>query len=153
MSHLQPRLMCPFNYTSIQVTNAIVDLSFISHLPLDGYSWLIYLNLFENNNDDKKRKKKVFCITCKTTITKTHRNRGKQLQMKAEKYHIKSIFDGNFLFCEITLSKIKWIDYKHFFLIIKQQNFEQTFERLTQSATIFIELMMILSRMKEVILI
>lgn len=77
MSHTQPRLMCPFNYTSIQVSDAIVDLSFVSHLPLDGYSWLVHLNLFENNGDDQLKKKKVFCITCRTTITKTHRKQGK----------------------------------------------------------------------------
>lgn len=48
------------------VNNAIIDLSLISRLPIDGYTWMIYMRSFNMKN---RRKKAVFCVRFEVRVS------------------------------------------------------------------------------------
>ena len=73
----QPKIRCPFKPPLIKTMNATVDLGMVSHLPLDGYNWLIALKLFKPMANNRHKKTLVFCIISEATITKT-RERGRK---------------------------------------------------------------------------
>lgn len=75
MVKTQPKLKCPFNMKSIKVTNATVDLGYISYLPFDGYSWTLTLKAFKTNA--RRKKQLVYCGIYELTAIKAHRERGK----------------------------------------------------------------------------
>lgn len=77
IEHSQPKIKCPFRPPLIKTMNAVVDLGLVSHLPLDGYNWLIAIKLFKSIGNSHHKKTLLFCIMCEATITKT-RERGRK---------------------------------------------------------------------------
>lgn len=78
IGHTQPKVACPLNTTSIKVSNATVDLGYVSYLPLDGYTWITSLKLYKSVESARRKKELLFCIMNEATITKTRRESGKK---------------------------------------------------------------------------
>lgn len=77
IEHTQPKAICPFNMTSVKITNAILDLGLVSHLPLDGYTWITSFKLYKPIGIGHK-KDMLLCIISEATITQTRRENGKK---------------------------------------------------------------------------
>lgn len=48
------------------VNNATVDLTMVSRMPIDGYTWIIYLRFFKTKN---RTKKSIFCARFEVAVT------------------------------------------------------------------------------------
>lgn len=72
VEHTEPKFKCPFNRTSIKVTNATVNMSYLDHLPLDGYIWVISGKLFKSIPNVRYKKQLLFCMMSESKITKSN---------------------------------------------------------------------------------
>lgn len=70
-AHFEPTLRCPIKKTSIKITDSVVDLGYIAHLPLSGYTWNFIFKVFKSGIGKRSRKQLIACITYDVTITKT----------------------------------------------------------------------------------
>lgn len=82
--HTIPKAKCPFNMTSIKVTNATVDLGYIAHLPLEGYYWSFLFKVFKPILRLRNKKKMLFCGSYEAIITKTHQKKSLNFISKIE---------------------------------------------------------------------
>lgn len=62
VAHTKPRVKCPFKAVPVKVTNATVDFSYITHLPLGGYTWIITFKVFKSIPHIRHKKQMIFCI-------------------------------------------------------------------------------------------
>lgn len=67
----QPKIRCPFKPPLVNTMNSTVNLGLVSHLPLDGYTWLISLKLYKSIANNRHKKTLLFCIMSEATITRT----------------------------------------------------------------------------------
>lgn len=75
MKHSEPRVMCPFKKNvPYVVTNAPIDMGFLSHLPIDGYTWTFTEKMFKTVKG-RKTKRMVYCEEFEITITKNRPNK------------------------------------------------------------------------------
>jgi len=68
--HLDPPLLCPIKPGNYALVNASFDLSLISMVPLDGYTWLVTFKLVTLENGLKKT---LMCLNSETKVIKTSR--------------------------------------------------------------------------------
>lgn len=87
VSNIHPKFGCPFQKVSVTclcetswtsfnlnshkqgtytVSNAAINLSMLSRLPIDGYTWLLYLRFFAIIN---RQKTPLFCIRVEVTVS------------------------------------------------------------------------------------
>lgn len=69
ISHSEPRIGCPFKKGTIKITNGVVDMGYLAHFPLDGYTWNFVMNTFKSAHG-RQRKRLLFCITFEIIVTK-----------------------------------------------------------------------------------
>lgn len=74
MKHGQPKMVCPFKKTTYKITEAVVDLGYVAHLPLDGYKWTFIIKTFKSIKG-RKKKQMIFCEAFDITITRTRSGR------------------------------------------------------------------------------
>lgn len=77
MEHTHPKVICPFTPGIIKVTNATVDLGYLSYLPLDGYIWNFSFKAFQSITKTKDKNRMLYCGSAKINITKAHNTRKK----------------------------------------------------------------------------
>lgn len=71
VAHTQPRAKCPFNKTSVKVTNATINLAYITFLPfISDYTWILYFKAFKPINHLRHKKRLVHCFIVEATATK-----------------------------------------------------------------------------------
>lgn len=75
MAHTHPRAKCPFDMKTIKVTNATVDLGYLSYLPLDGYIWSFFIKAFQSIAKAKDKYRMIYCGVSEVNITRTHAGR------------------------------------------------------------------------------
>lgn len=73
VKHTEPKAKCPFNITSMKVKNATIDLSYIEHLPLAGFIWVIHSKLFKAIPNVRYKKQLLFCALAESKVTKSNR--------------------------------------------------------------------------------
>lgn len=73
VDHTQPRPKCPLKKGTIKVTNATIDLSYIAHFPIEGYTWTLFEKAFKPIANVKHKKQMLFCIVVEATVTKSNR--------------------------------------------------------------------------------
>lgn len=76
MNHIEPKLICPFGKQTHKIVNAPVDMGYVAHLPLDGYTWSFTIKVFKSVKS-RRKKQMVFCKLFEMTITKTRSGRKK----------------------------------------------------------------------------
>lgn len=84
MSHTQPKIKCPLKSTTFKITNATIDYSLIAHLPLDGYTWIIYLKVFKPIAKVRHRKRMMICILAEATIVTTKQETKRREQLSTQ---------------------------------------------------------------------
>lgn len=62
IAHTQPRAKCPFKAIPVKVKNATVDFSYITHLPIGGYTYIMTIKVFKSIPNVRHRKQMLFCI-------------------------------------------------------------------------------------------
>lgn len=72
MVHTHPKAKCPFNMKTIKVTNATVDLGYLSYLPLEGYNWTFFFKAFQSIAKTKDKYRLIYCGISEVNITKAH---------------------------------------------------------------------------------
>lgn len=77
MAHTHPKVKCPFTTETIKVTNATVDLGYLSYLPLDGYIWTFSFKVFQPIAKAKDKNRLLYCGSSQINITKAHNARKK----------------------------------------------------------------------------
>lgn len=77
MSNTEPPMKCPFEKTTIKIKNAIVDLGYIAHLPLSGYTWKFTFKSFKTPAKVRRKKRFLSCIAFQVTVTKARPGRKK----------------------------------------------------------------------------
>lgn len=70
MEHLQPQAKCPLKPSVMKLTNATLDFSLLSYLPIDGYTWVISFKVFKPIANVRHKKQMIFCIISEATVTK-----------------------------------------------------------------------------------
>lgn len=76
MMHAHPKLKCPFNMKTIDITNATVDLGYIAYLPLDGYDWTFLMRTFNPPAKGQKKKQMLFCGMYEVIVTRGQHEKG-----------------------------------------------------------------------------
>lgn len=71
-----PKINCPFEKSTIKIPDATVELGYIAHLPLDGYTWIFTEKVFKSVKG-RKIKRMVFCVAFQVTIRKYRPGRKK----------------------------------------------------------------------------
>lgn len=77
IEHTQPKAKCPLNKGSIKITNATIDLIYLTYLPIEGYTWTIVGKAFKSIANLKHKKQLLFCIMSEATVTKANRKQSK----------------------------------------------------------------------------
>lgn len=72
VAHTKPRFKCPIKRSVYEVINATSDLSFINHLPLDGYTWTVTFKMFKPIANVRHKKQMHFCIIMEATVMRGH---------------------------------------------------------------------------------
>lgn len=67
----QTELKCPFKKTVVKVDHGIIDLGYIAHLPLSGYTWIFTFKVFHSDAKTRNKKKQIFCLNVRMTVTKS----------------------------------------------------------------------------------
>lgn len=78
MAHTHPKLECPVKATNIKIVNATLDFSILSHLPLDGYIWIISIKIFKPLANVRHKKRLILCTISEYTITKSNQSTNKR---------------------------------------------------------------------------
>lgn len=76
MKYMEPKIKCPIKKRAYKFVNAPVDLGYVAHFPLDGYTWSFTQKVFRSIRG-RKKKQLIFCVTFEVTITKTRSGRKK----------------------------------------------------------------------------
>lgn len=83
MAHAEPKIKCPIKKeTKIKITNAVVDLGYVAHLPLDGHAWTMTVKIFKAAPKSRFKKRQIFCMTFVITITKNRPERRKKNKLQ-----------------------------------------------------------------------
>lgn len=75
IDHTQPRAKCPLKKGTIKVTNATIDYNYIAYLPVEGWTWTLFLKAFKPIVNVKHKKQMLFCIMLEVTVTKSSRKK------------------------------------------------------------------------------
>lgn len=78
MVHTEPKLKCPFGNSTIRIKDAVIDLGYVAHLPLDGNTWTFTVKVFKPGAIARHRKRFMFCITFEIAIQKMLPDRKKK---------------------------------------------------------------------------
>lgn len=70
VEHTNPKASCPFNMTSMQVSNATLDLSYMDHLALDGFIWTFFFKVFKPIPNVRYKKEILLCLAIESKVTK-----------------------------------------------------------------------------------
>lgn len=72
-THIHPKMNCPLKPPNYRFVNATMDISFISHLPLDGFIWTITIKTFKPIPNIRHKKRMVFCLMAEGSILRVNR--------------------------------------------------------------------------------
>lgn len=78
VAHTYPRIKCPLKPPKHEYRNATTDLSFITYLPLDGYTWTVSVKMFKPIPNVRHKKRLIFCLMIVATILKDHQGPKKE---------------------------------------------------------------------------
>ena len=72
--HTQPRVKCPFKAVPIKVTNATMDFSYLTRLPIGGYTWILNINIYKSIPNVRHKKQMLFCLLGEANAVKATRD-------------------------------------------------------------------------------
>jgi hypothetical protein len=71
--NISPRLGCPIKAGNYTIPDALLDMSILRLLPVDGFIWVVKFKLVASSNEGKS-KKIVMCIDAEIKLLKTRKN-------------------------------------------------------------------------------
>lgn len=73
-AHTYPRVKCPLKASTMEIRNAITDLSFLSNLPVDGFVWTINFKIFKPIPNVRHKKRLLYCMIIEGSVVRGRRN-------------------------------------------------------------------------------
>lgn len=77
MNHVNPKITCPFKKGAHKITEALVDVGYIAHLPIHGFLWVT--EKVYKVTKRRKKKRLVFCVTFELRVQKKRTGRERKL--------------------------------------------------------------------------
>lgn len=80
VSHMHPKLVCPFKSAFMEVTNATIDLAYVGYRAIAGYTFISTVNFFQSIARIWHRKRMLFCMIFETPVMRKHQSAAKKNQ-------------------------------------------------------------------------
>lgn len=130
--HTEPKIKCPFKKTTIKITDGMVDIGYVAHLPLSGYKWNFVIKVYKSGAGSKARHKTrlLMCLIFELTITKTRPEKKKAITARpgrtTSRFHlVEQHFE---LYFEIWADELPfYLFFLHIFFTLLFQFYEEFF--------------------------
>lgn len=76
MARTQPRAKCPFKAGVVKIINATLDFTYLTYLPLEGYTYIVTYKIYKPIPSVRHKKQMVFCLIGEASVFQSSKSSG-----------------------------------------------------------------------------